>query len=256
LRHINNTLFIGKVREHFEHLPSTNLYALEQLTKSNPLEGTIITTEAQTDGRGQIGSRWESEAQKNITLSVILYPKFLLARDQFWLNIAVSLGVLDFLQSQISDPQKVKIKWPNDIYVGRKKITGILIQNQINSSSIQSSVIGFGINVNQTLFLSDAPNPTSLKMETQKDYELEPLISVLCQNLEFRYLQLRNDNREKLKADYFHHLFQYQEECIYQDNAGKQFAGRIIGITPFGKLQIEQEKEVKNYEIKEIKFVL
>ena len=256
MHHINNTLFIGKVRQHFKQLPSTNLYALEQLTKSKPLEGTIITTEAQTEGRGQIGSQWESEAQKNITLSVILYPKFLLAKDQFWLNIAVSLSILDFFQTYILDPHSVKIKWPNDIYVGQKKITGVLIQNQINSSSIQSSVIGFGININQTHFLSNAPNPTSLKLETQKDYELEQLIAVLCQKIESRYLQLRNNKREKLKADYFHHLFQYQEKCTYQDKSGKQFIGRIIGITPFGKLEIAQEEGVKNYEIKEIKFVL
>lgn len=189
----SNTLFIGKVFKQFAKLASTNDYALLLLSKSKPSEGTVISTLNQYKGRGQIGSTWESEAGKNINFSLILYPTFLPVKDQFQLNQAMSLGVRDFVAEYLLNP--VKVKWSNDIFVKGKKVAGILIQNSIMGSQIRSSVIGIGINVNQTEFASNLPNPTSLKLEMGTDFDLVKLGAGLCQCLEQRYLKLNSDRQ-------------------------------------------------------------
>ncbi|MEL6924320.1 MAG: biotin--[acetyl-CoA-carboxylase] ligase [Bacteroidota bacterium] len=256
---INNSLFVGKVRHHFSQLPSTNLYATELLSKSKPPEGTIITTDEQTDGRGQIGSRWESEAGSNITLSAILYPRFLLARDQFCLNMAISLAVADCIRQVLpagSPPAALRIKWPNDIYYLQYKIAGILIQNQLSGSSIQSSVVGIGINVNQQDFDDAIPNAGSLRRISGKQYEIESLIPILCAQLEHRYLQLRQQRRDLLRTNYLENLFQYQQEAWYADAQGHRFRGRVVGVDPSGKLQVERGGHVHAFEIKQIRFLI
>ena len=125
-----NTLFIGKVFQHFASLESTNQYAVDLISKSKPIEGTVISTFNQTKGRGQIGSTWESAIGKNITLSVILYPSFLPIQKQFYLNQIVALAVKDLLQAYTS--KVVQVKWPNDVYIHEHKTAGILIQNSVS----------------------------------------------------------------------------------------------------------------------------
>ena len=161
-----NTLFVGKVLVELPRLTSTNLYAQELLSKSKPSEGTVISTSDQYAGRGQIGSGWESEAHKNITLTFIFYPAFLPIRQQFQLTQAISLGVKDCIEHFV--PKNVKIKWPNDIYINDKKTCGILIQNTLSGAQISSSIIGIGININQTHFQTNPPNPTSFKLEMEQ----------------------------------------------------------------------------------------
>jgi len=182
LNTIDNTLFIGKVFQHYEKLDSTNEKATEYLSKNNPSEGTVISTYYQQKGRGQIGSLWESEPDKNISLSIILYPRFVPLVQQFSFNQAIALGVYDFISSNIG--KAVKVKWPNDVYVGLKKIAGILIQNSLAQGHIQSSIVGLGININQSDFLSDAPNPTSFLLETGQEYVLDELVGQLCHHIE------------------------------------------------------------------------
>ena len=150
---------MGQVFEEFEMLPSTNQYAQELLSKSKPVEGTVISAQNQHAGRGQIGSSWEAAPGQNLTLSIILYPQFLAIQHQFQLNQSISLGVRDFIAKYVQKP--VKIKWPNDIYVNEKKIGGILIQNTLSGSSIQSTIAGIGINVNQKHFESMLEMKTS-----------------------------------------------------------------------------------------------
>ena len=184
-----NTLFIGQSTLHFPRLESTNAYAVTLLAKSNPVEGTVISTFNQSHGRGQIGSKWESEPHKNLSLSLILKPTFLPIKDQFWLTKCIALAVKDFLGSYVNDP--VKVKWPNDVYIGQRKIAGILIQNNINSKKIHYSIIGMGININQVTFSDWVPNPTSLALESNKTYALETMQAELMPFLEYRYLQLK-----------------------------------------------------------------
>lgn len=250
---IKNTLFIGKVLLYFNTLESTNQYAIDYLSKNNPSAGTVISTYKQYAGRGQIGSKWESEPDKNISLSVILYPSFLIASNQFLLNQAISLGVLDFTANYMD--KAVKVKWPNDIYVENEKIAGILIQNSIYKHKIKDTIAGIGININQKQFLSDAPNPTSFALQTQKSYDLDLAVEHLCQCLEKRYLQLKHNDYKQIKADYLHHLYRFMEDGLYQRPNGDIFNARIIGISDQGKLMLNHDQGEEQFGIKEVKFL-
>lgn len=248
-----NTLFIGKVLLEFASLPSTNLFALELLSKSKPSEGTVILAFDQSEGRGQIGSRWESQPGCNITLSVILYPTFLPIPQQFSLNQASALAVRDFVARYAKKP--VYVKWPNDIYIGHCKVAGILIQNTLSGGGFQSTVIGLGINVNQEIFAPGLPNPTSLKLETGLEFELPELIQRLCQSLEQRYLQLRNSQFGRLNEEYLQYLYGLGQTALFERPDGRQFTGMITGISPIGLLLVEAEGREEAFQLKEIKMV-
>ena len=249
-----NTLFVGKVLLSFRELDSTNNYALSLLSKNKPSEGTVISAWKQSDGRGQIGNYWESEAGKNITVSIVLYPSFVTVQEQFVLNQVISLGVVDFLSAKID--RGLRVKWPNDIYVGDKKIAGILIQNSLSQSKIQSSIAGIGINVNQAVFRSNAPNPTSLGLETSSAYELEELLPQLCKAIETRYLEIRSQNFEKVRSDYLNCLYRFQEDALYQRTGTKEvFSGKIVGLTKTGRLILDTKKGEAIFSLKEIKFL-
>lgn len=184
-----NTLFIGKVVHAFEALASTNSYAQELLAKSKPTEGTVISAATQTAGRGQIGSKWESPQGESLSLSVILYPHFLLARKQFVLNMATALALRDTLSAYAKS--EVSVKWPNDVYLGPRKVAGILIQNQLAGQQVQHSIIGTGVNINQPAFPSELPFATSLYLDTGVSYDLDEVAASYLLALEQRYLQLR-----------------------------------------------------------------
>lgn len=249
---IDNTLFVGKVLLRFPELDSTNKYAQELLSKSLPIEGTVITTPNQTYGRGQIGSKWESQAHKNISLSAIFYPTFLSPKDQFALNIVSSLAVSDLIRTFSELP--VRIKWPNDIYIKDKKTSGILIQNSISGSKIHSSIIGIGINVNQNDFGQHLPFATSLARESHKQYDLDALIAALCQKLEQYYLALKQAQYDTLKEQYLNQLYRKDELHSFIDANGQLFQGIIRGIGPFGKLMIEHNGSLNYFQIKEVAF--
>ena len=248
-----NTLFVGKVLHQFDSLPSTNLYAQELLSKNKPSEGTVILAFDQPKGRGQIGNKWESKAGKNLTFSIILYPRFLPVRKQFLLNQAISLSVFDTLHKYI--PEGLTIKWPNDLYVFDKKITGILIQNSIKGSTLQSAIIGIGLNVNQKDF-RNAPNPTSLSLEIGKESKLKNILAELLFHLEVRYLQLKSGNIEQIQNDYLIHLFRFGKEYEFKRPDGIIFKGIIQGITAIGKLIVKTEGGKEEFGFKEIKYVV
>lgn len=250
----NNTLFIGKVLHELEAIGSTNQYALDLLTKSKPSEGTVVITQNQYAGRGQSSNHWESEASKNLTFSLILYPTFLIARQQFYLNQAVSLSVLKTLQFCI--PKKCSIKWPNDLYVEDRKITGILIQNALRGSSLQSSVVGIGLNINQEIFTSNAPNPTSIKLETNKEFTLEAVLNYLCQQLEKYYLLLKSGRFQILQQQYQESLYRLNELHLYKRKDGSLCKGTILGVTETGLLRLKTEKKVEQFAFKEIKYLI
>jgi BirA family biotin operon repressor/biotin-[acetyl-CoA-carboxylase] ligase len=248
-----STLFVGQAFIDLPQVASTNAHALELLSKSKPVEGTVVSTFHQTDGRGQIGNKWESEPGKNISLSLVLYPDFLAAKDQFQLNIFVSLAVLDFTKKHLPDSH-VSIKWPNDIYVGECKIAGILLQNALLNTQIRSTVVGIGINVNQTVFVSNPPNPTSLHLETGHEFNLAELVPSLCEFLESRYLQLKAGKIVPLQQEYIRHLFRFGQPTKYRRANGEPFEGTIVGIDEIGRLKMEVKGEVEVFDLKEIRF--
>lgn len=249
---IKNTLFVGKVFEWLESVDSTNRFTRDLLSKSKPPEGTVVATARQTAGRGQIGSNWESEPDKNVTCSVIFYPVFLEARRQFLLNQSVALAIHDVLSAL--KMEGVKIKWPNDIYAGHKKICGLLLQNSIAGNFLQTNISGIGLNVNQFAFLSDAPNPTSVFLETGKTAPLAEMYQLLCEKLEFRYLQLRRGEAQKIDRDYHENLYLLETEHDFFLPDETVLKGKIKGVNETGKLLVQCGAKLKIFDFKEIAF--
>lgn len=248
-----NTLFVGKVLRRFTALPSTNEYLANCLISERPGEGTAIVADHQTAGRGQMGNTWDTEPGQNLTLSVVFYPGFLLARDQFYLNQAVALAVRDALANVTEKP--VKIKWPNDILIGKRKICGILIQNSLSGPNIQSSIIGIGINVNQKEFAGQLSRASSLCLETGHEVDLDDLMYSLFSFLESWYLRLRQGRTKEIQSVYLKHLFQKGERCPYTYRDGRSFYGTILGVDPAGKLMIETGGRVELFAIKDVVYV-
>ena len=250
------TLFIGQNAIYVQSLPSTNSYASELLSQVNISDGSLVYTFQQEKGRGQRGSTWECEPNKNITLSLILYPKFLKINQQFLLTKTVSLAVADLMAEHLNitaNIGEVYIKWPNDIYVGNRKIAGILIENNVRENAIQSAIIGIGINVNQLVF--HTPNAISLALITSRQFDLMNCIERLCEYIEARYLQLKAGNYVNIHAAYLSYLYKFNEWALYQDNA-KTFKGKIMGVSEIGKLQIQLEPGIiQEFDFKEIAFL-
>lgn len=246
-----NTLFIGQQLYFLPVCDSTNSEAHQLLNKNKAIEGCTVVTSEQTNGRGQRGNTWDAEPGKNITLSVVLSPNFLAVRQQFYLNMAVSLAVLDLIREQ--GAEDTQLKWPNDLYFKDKKIAGILIENSINSQTLQHSIVGIGLNVNQQKF--GLATATSLAIILNHEIPLEPLIAGLLENLEKRYLELRNGKLAKLKYEYLQVLYRYQEEHLFSIN-GKQVSGVIVGVDEDGRLGVEIEKELHYFGFKEIAYII
>ncbi|MEO0776510.1 MAG: biotin--[acetyl-CoA-carboxylase] ligase [Bacteroidota bacterium] len=234
-------------------MESTNQYALGLVSKSNPSEGTVISASEQTLGRGQIGRHWESEAHKNLTVSIILYPRFIAPQQQFTLNQAIALGVFDGIAKYMANG--LKVKWSNDIYVRDRKIGGILVQNTLTSRHLNTSVVGIGLNVNQIQFSKRLPNPTSLALETGREWDLHEVLSQLCHSVEKRYLQLKSGDLASLHRDYLSTLYRYRQNAPYRRPDGTTFWGQIVGLGPTGKLRIEHNGGEELFAMREIAFV-
>jgi len=231
---------------------STNSYAIKLLSRSRPEEGSVIITDHQTQGKGTDHNTWESEKGKNLTFSLILYPTFT-ADQQFILNKAISLGICDFLQNVIHR-KDATIKWPNDIYIGDKKVCGILIQNSVMGNKLEYVVVGIGLNVNQMLFTGDAPNPVSLKMISGMEYKLNELLLKLLRSIFERYTHISLKNTAKVETDYQSALYRLMEWHKYIVN-NVEINARITRTNAFGQLLLENEAgEIIVCDLKEVKF--
>ena len=245
-------IIIGRPTISFDTIDSTNDYATLLLSNSNPNEGTVIWALYQSKGRGQIGSKWEAEPGDNLLMSVILKPRFLLASQQFVLNIVASLAVRSALEEFEIQAQ---IKWPNDIYVGNRKICGILVQNILQGKSIKNSVIGIGLNANQKSFDTSLPNPTSILQIKGKSVDLQSLKSTVCRHLQDYYKSLQTDGYNVLKEEYERHLYLKGASAMYTIN-DETIEGKILGISDCGKLILDEGDKVKEYNLREIKYQL
>jgi BirA family biotin operon repressor/biotin-[acetyl-CoA-carboxylase] ligase len=235
-----------------ENLPSSNTYAAKLLKNDAVQEGTIIYTNYQSAGRGQIGNTWESEPGKNLLISLILYPSMIKPSDQFIISKIISLGICDYLRQHTGN---VSIKWPNDIYVNNDKIAGILIEASIIRNEIENIIAGIGLNINQKIFKSDAPNPVSLSMITGINYNIEECLKNLAPFLDKRYKQFLMEKRTGIDSEYLTTLYRVQQWCDYSDANGT-FEGRIISINTSGRLQIEDHRgRIYEYGFREVNFL-
>lgn len=234
-------------------ISSTNVYCSNLLKEKHLPDGTIISTLHQTLGKGLGTNTWESEKGKNILISIILHPTFLKIENQFLLSKVISLGIVNYCHTKTND---IKIKWPNDIYYNNKKLAGILIENAIKGSMMERSIVGIGLNLNQEIFMGDAPNPISLKQITHHTYLIEQEIIKLRNNIQFFYEKLRAGNYLAINKEYLKCLYQINEKAYYKTQE-KIFAGTITGVNEFGHLQITTESgEKKEFDLKEIEFII
>lgn len=245
-----NTVFVGKKAFFLPSCHSTNELASVLMSQKEPLNGTVIYTDYQSKGKGQRGNKWESEAGKNILLSVILDTSFIEPTQFFDLTVITSLAMCDFLNEYIR--RDIKIKWPNDMYCANKKIAGILIENYIKQNTIEWCILGVGLNVNQTEFIEK--NAISMAMICGQQFDREELINVLLQKLEQRYFALKRGDKKKLKEAYLENLYWRNEVHVFQSE-GTYFNGKIVGIEPSGKLRIEVEEGLRIFDFKEVSFV-
>lgn len=241
---------------HIEQTDSTNVY-LQRLQAATDIRGCAVAACRQTAGRGMGDNIWESEAGQNLTFSVALDMSFLRAAAQFQLSKAVSLGLLDAL-SGAANEKHFTIKWPNDIYCEGHKIGGILINNTINGSMMDVSIIGIGLNVNQTTFKDWPTNPSSLYNLTGRKHQLEPLLQSACLHIEKQWKRLKKLNKTNdftsLDNDYLNNLLRYQTWGDYEvgGNVKNLF---MEGVDPFGRLKLRDALgEIYTFDIKEVKF--
>ena len=200
-------------------------------------------------GRFSDGGSWTAWA-----CSVVLEPTFLPVTEQFMLLEAVALALTGVFASL---GVKTAVKWTNDIYVGDKEAVGILIEHSYAAGKLARTIVGIGINVNQTDFPSDIPNPVSLALLTGKRYELEALLRDFEQSLAHRYEQLRRGEWDALQSDYHSALYRRDERHIYALPNGEKFGGIIRGVKPQGELVVElDDGRVTSFLFKEIEFII
>ena len=231
---------------------STNDEA-KRLMLQSMAQKVIVMTDYQTAGRGQTGNTWESERGKNLLFSVGVRPAFLPARRQFLLLQVMSLAVA---QTLVQYTDNISIKWPNDIYWCDKKISGTLIENELSGESIRQCVLGTGINVNQEHFVSDAPNPVSLRQILGHDVPRDRLFMDFLKHFETFYGRLESGESESLAQQYGDSLYWREGMHPYRDSRGT-FRAFIDGVEPDGHLLLRtDEGQVRRYAFKEVSFLI
>lgn len=220
--------------------------------------GTALAAHCQSAGKGQRGNRWEAEPWKNLTFSILLRPKAILASHQFELLQVVAISIVKVLRSQL-DTDEIYIKWPNDIYYRDKKICGILIENTLSGAGIERSIVGIGINVNQDKFLSDAPNPVSMKQIAGHAFDLDDLLEHFVTQVVCDFDKYESTlNSTQLAARYRFMMWRGEGFWPYIDNiTGQRIEGRIAAVAPTGHLTLaDHDGKVRTYAFKEITAVL
>jgi BirA family transcriptional regulator, biotin operon repressor / biotin---[acetyl-CoA-carboxylase] ligase len=239
---------IGRKIIHIESLDSTNNY-VAKLYKENKIEsGTVIMADYQRCGKGQREAEWQSEPYKNILFSCFVEHDKLSVNDYFKLNQTVSIACLFFLKNFNSN---FKIKWPNDLVFGNSKIGGILIENHLEKDSIKNSIIGIGLNINQTDFNNF--NATSLKLILGQEFPLRDLSFSIVKELNTWFLKFNKKNYPEIQKNYLENLWLLNEDSCFEDSQG-EFIGKITGIGETGELIVLKNNVMNHYHNKEIVF--
>lgn len=239
----------------FKELESTNLKILEDYTAGSLQINTVYVADYQHSGRGIDQNVWQSEEGKNLLFSIAVKPENLHPSQQFMLTKAISLAVTDSLALYF-DSELLKIKWPNDIYYQNKKLGGMLITHIINGNTIELSVIGIGINVNQNDFPKDLPNPISMTQITHKEISLTSLLENILLSVEDRLNQLKEvDLHHFISFEYLSRLFRLETWTQFKYR-GEIVEARILGVNGYGQLLLEKREGIQvQCDLKEIEFL-
>lgn len=232
-----------------DSLDSTNNYAANLLSKGELAHGTVIMSGEQTAGKGQRGASWLAEPFKNLIFTCYVVYDNLSVNQRESITHFVSISIVQLLKAHGIN---AVIKWPNDILVGSSKIAGILIENQFENTKCKSSIIGIGLNVNQTDFANF--NATSMANQTGKSNSLEEIAFSLIERLNQNLLLLNQNRLESLKEIYLNHLWLLHQKSLFEDETGI-FEGIIQGTNTFGQLLVLKENNIKTYDLKEISFL-
>lgn len=239
---------------YFDKTGSTNTLAEQLLQLEKLPEGTVIYAREQTAGAGQGDNKWQSDPGMNLTASVIFYPGFLSAGDQFILTKLLSVSVCRILES-LGKGLRPEIKWPNDIYVHRRKIAGLLIRNSISGSTISDTIAGLGLNVNQTGFGPDAPLATSLSIITGEFYDIKQLLTKWHELLMECYQELQQEGPDKLNKNYLERFYLLNQEAHFIIR-GELMKATIRGTGQFGRLRLKAaDGRDFTCDLKEVVFV-
>lgn len=236
------------IRE-YEELASTNTLA-EGLPENELEDKEVVLTFHQTQGRGQVGNKWESAPGRNISMTLIFKPARLEAARQFAVSMVIALGCRDYIARYV---EGCTIKWPNDVYVGDCKIAGILIEHSVRGAYVGTSLCGIGVNINQECFLSDAPNPVSLLQLTGNITPLQGALAGLLECIGRRYAQIHD--YEGVEADFMRAL--YRREGIYDwEDARGRFRASVKGMDEYGQLVlVDDSGNARTYAFKEVKYL-
>lgn len=240
-----------------ESVASTNTWAKENAAQL--LHGDVVVTHNQTSGRGQRGCQWEAEPGKNLTFSLYLQPTEVAPDHQFMISEIVALAVAGTVERALAeavDSDRVAVKWPNDIYVDDRKIAGILIEHTLQGNTISQTIAGVGLNVNQTEFVSDAPNPVSLAQLARHEYPLAGLLMEICNEVTTR---LAAPDPTAIHAEFKHKLWRNDglpHPFTLPD--GTAFEATIENIEPDGRLLLRRvgAEQPEAYFFKEVAFTL
>ena len=231
---------------------STNDIAAELVRNNSFQEGLVVITDDQTKGRGQMGNTWLTEPRQNLTFSIILQPTFVRIQEQFLISKAISIGICGYLKSYTKN---VKIKWPNDIYLGGEKVCGTLIENGIQGSRISSSIVGIGLNMNQKQF--ENSRATSLGLNQNSSFNLPEEFEKVIHHLDAAYFRLKSiAGRAFVDSEYLSLLYDYQVTRKFRVG-GEIHIGSIAGVSETGKLRIifEGQMEPTGFNTKEVEWV-
>lgn len=235
-------------------IDSTNEFLKRLKRETHIVDFTVVTADFQTKGKGQMGFEWNSESGKNLMVSVLKKLNNLNASMQFNISLAISVAVFKTIYFYI--PNKLSIKWPNDILSDGLKVAGILIENTITDSKITDTIIGIGINVNQLMFSSEIHNATSLKLKLNTDVDRDLLLEQLLKNIEIELLKVTNNNLTNLKEEYLKFLYKKGIPTMFEDSRNYKFLGLIKDVSDLGELMVELENgQIQLFNLKEIRFL-
>jgi BirA family transcriptional regulator, biotin operon repressor / biotin---[acetyl-CoA-carboxylase] ligase len=233
---------------------STNALLRQMVREQDLADGFVVHTDFQEAGKGQAGNSWESAEGENLLFSMVLYPVQIAIEEQFLLSQLVSVAIKRALDEYVED---ISVKWPNDIYWKDKKLAGILIESSLQGARIKSMVVGVGLNVNQTEFVSNAPNPVSLRQIIGHPVDRMRLLDTVRDNILELYAGMdAGVDAERIRAEYAQML--YRKQGLHLFKAGEEhFEASIHAVHPDGKLELKTEDgQSRGFYFKEVGFVV
>lgn len=256
---MNTTLF-PKVARWYDTLPSTNEAAIQDISARKGADaGAVYWTEEQSKGRGQGSNRWHATPAANLTISIVAYPSHLPIDRLFALTQLTGLAVADTVRHFLPErAAEVTLKWPNDVYVGKQKIAGILVQNGLRGSQISWSVFGIGLNVNEKDFPPElTTTATSLRLLAGADFDREAVANRLFSAFSKAYELTSPARLPELDQAYHQSLYLRNTQARYRNlESGEIFAAIIRGVTPSGQLRLEMaDGREQLFSLREIGFL-